>query len=105
MCSAGQEASGAVTLAGCVRFGLLAPDERGRVRWLFLWWRGLPLPLRVALVLEAVARRVDETGELPAFARVREKLALFDHCGCLDLPKRLVERLGRRARGRARGKG
>lgn len=45
------------------------PDERGRVRWMGLLWRGVPWPVRL---------------KLPAHIRL-------PGCGCVDSLKRLVE--------------
>lgn len=89
----------ALTLAACVRFGIAPPDERGRVRWMLCLWRGVPYPLRVALVLEAVARHVDERGGLPALSAIATKLRAFEGCGCLDRPKRFIEHLTNQRKG------
>lgn len=59
-------------LAGCPR----EPDGEGRVRWLVVLWRGVPMPLRLWLAYRH--------GFNPD---------VWPGCGCVDRLKRLVEHL------------
>lgn len=85
------------TLAACVLLRLGEPDERGRVRWLGVWWIGVPAPKRVQLIVRE-ASKARAKGRRVSLRQMRRAYAGFDGCGCIEILKRAWERLMPRRR-------